>query len=683
MSLSVFQQQPFRLQYRRRWADPWLWDFGTAGIGPWEIAGGNRVGSAVFTSITASAAAREEGAAVCPLRQGWFVRICSRARQSDGTLPQKVYWTGYLGEPETSHLGGNPATKSARESIITTSTWPGIGLAGLLAAIDLHRVWRGCGAASSSIRHLEGIVRFCHQRRPDDDIRGGKRLLYAKRGAGTHTLHNILAAILDWHLYDLDGSGAKVARFPHWPAFTLTGLTDALEWQLSDVDLGGSLLEAIAGILNPRRGLFFSAKPPGISEVQTGPVQLVVQTFARSPIVVSLPDGGTQTIPAASSTTSLVADVPHRQLTWAPAPAPRRLTIHGHRDVRIVSLRWKRSGGTETGALARRWDSADDAQAGSTKIEHQHVYRTWGIRQEWDGTCEGTTADLLPTNPTTYGSTGAGDALHGAGGRTGELTTSGHLPFPEFGIEFLDHIPMPSQATNASNQIIALKEWINGTGAVTLDELAAPLRPMAFTVKGTTWTRLNVAISFPDARTVQLGSGPKDAIAIKAALPDETYSLVITCAIVMPEALCVSYIPDVAADADTLIGADRCRHLPWAERIVLHKGTVCGLNPGAAPTAPATDRTVRDDTGALRSTLALCRLSGERSAGGIYVDAAELDTSLEPGQLVKQATMPGAAGTYMDIGYLITSVAYDPSPGAAFKTRATLDTAIIDMDPIA
>ncbi len=682
MSQAVFNHPTLRLQYRKKWSDPWKWDNGTAGIGPWERAGGNKMGSATFVSYDTTAGAREEGAGVCPLRQGWFVRICSRTRATDATTPSKVYWTGFLGEPETDTYGGTSATKLSPESRIKRVTWPAYGISGLLAGIDLHRVWRGCGTETSAVRHLEGAVRFCWEKRPDDENRGGKRILYARRDAGVHSLHNIIVAILDWHLYDINGSGEKVARFPHWPAFELSGLTDALEWPLRHVELGGTVLDALAGILNPRRGLFFTAQVPGISESQTGPVKLRIQTFARNEITVSLPEGGTQTIPAAAPTVDLVANVPHRRIAWSPAPAPRRLTIQGHRDVRVVSLRWKRTGGTEVGALTRAWNSSDDSKAGNIEVEHQHVFRTWSLRSGWDGTCEGTTAEILQTNPATAGSAGSPDAMHGASGRTGVLDGAVSQPFPEFGVELLDQIPIPSQATNPSGEVVAFKEWINGTANVTLDERAAPMRPMAFVVTGSTWMQLNVTIAFPDARTIRLGNGPKDAAKIAAALADSSSSLVITCAIIMPEALAVSYIPDVAADADVQVAADRCRFLPWAERITLHKGTVMGLNPEAAPTAPAGHRIARDDVGSLRSTLMLARLSSERSAGGVYTDMAEMDTSIEPGQFVGQASVPGNDGTYIDIGYVITSVRYDPGEGAPYKTQATLDTAAIDMEPI-
>jgi hypothetical protein len=681
MSLEVFTHGNLRLQYRKSWAEAWKWDPGTAGIGPWENAGGNKTGSATFRSFTTSAAMREAGAAACPLRQGWFVRICSSARETNGTTPKKVHWTGYLGEPETVSYGGTPSYRTSPESRIDQVTWPGIGLAGLLDGLDLHRVWRGCGSDSNKIRHLESLVRFGFEKRPDDENRGGKRILYARAGAGIHSLHNIIVALLDWHLYDIDASGQKVARFPHWPAFELSGLTDALEWPLRNVELGGTVLDALAGMIHPRRGLFFHAVPPAISENQSAAVKLKIQTFAKDPVTVVLPQGGTQTIPAASPTVSLIANVPHRRLSWAPAPAPRHLTIQGNRDVRIVSLRWKRSGAAETGALARKWNQADDGKAGSAEVEHGNVFRTWTIRSGWDGTCEGTTAEMIPSKADTAGMLLTPDAQHGAGGRTG-LLIAGATMFPEYGVELLDQIPMPNAATNPSGSIVAIKDWINAVANVTLDEFAPPMRPVVYTVKGTTWTKLNVGISFPDARTIRLGNGPKDAGLIKGSLPDDSTDLVITCAIVMPEALAVSYIPAVSPDADVQIGADRCRQLPWAERVTLHKGTVMGLNPGAAPTAPTGHLTVRDDVGSLRSTLGLCRMASERSAGGIYTDLADIESYVEVGQFVTNASVPGNDGRYIDMGYVITSVRHDPAEGAPYRTQATIDAAMIDMEPI-
>lgn len=680
--MDSFLAQTLRIQYRRRWQDPWVWDTGTVGVGPWKLGGGNRMGSAVFTSIDASATHREEKAAACPLRSGWFVRICDRVRNTDGT-PTKVHWTGQLQEPEHEHLGGVAGGGSTPSSSIKVVTWRAIGPAGMLANIDLHRVWRGCGTDSTGIRHLESLVRFGYQKRPDDENRAGKRTLYGYRTSGVHTLHNLLTALLDWHLYDIDPAGAKVARFAHWPEFQLAGLTTALEWPVRDIESGGSVFDALVSILHPRRGLFFTVEAPGLSDPASGPMKVQVQTFARTVQTIPLPGGGTQTIPAAQRQTALVANVPHRKLTWAPPPCPRLLTLHGQRDVRIVSLHWSRSGGMEVGALARKWNAADDAQAGQTEVEYGHVFRTWGIRQGWDGSCRGTTLENLPRNPVTAGSLGAPDALHGAGGATGEVTTSGSSLWPEFGIEILDQIPMPGTATNTSGDILSIKRWVDAESGVLLDKQAIPLRPSAYILRASgVWESLNVAITFPDARTIQLGSGPKDAALLRSKLANEADQLVITCAIIMPSALCVSYIPPVAADAEQLVNADRCRQIPWAERIILQRGTVIGLNPGLAPTAPTTDRTVQDDVGGLRATLQLARLNGERSAGGVYIDRAELDTSVQPGQFVINAEMPGPSGTYLDIGYVISEVAYNPAPDAEFRTQAILDTAVIDMEPI-
>ena len=686
MSLAAFINPNYRLQYRKLWSDPWKWDTGTACVaGPWETAGGNKTGSATFLSYDTEAHNREVGAAVCPLRRNWFVRICGRTRLSNGTDPEKVYWTGYLAEEDRTQMGGQPESTlaaGARRSRITAVQWTALGLGGLLANVDLHRVWRGCGAASAGIRSLESLVRFGYEKRPDDENRGGKRILYGRRSAGVHSLWNLIVALLDWHLYEPNGSGAKIARFPHWPAFEIGGLTAALEWPIRDVVMGGNILEALAGILHPRRGLFFVAEPP--ITAASGPVTLMVQTFAQTPVSISLPGGGTQEIPANTQRTELVVDVPHRSLQWAPPPSPRRLTLHGHRDVRIVSLRWSRTGGTEDGALARRWDTADDSKAGDTHIDYTHVYRTWSIRQEWDGTVKGTTTTTLPHRLTTRGSAGAPDPVNGAGGLDGGQTTSGSDPFPEFGLEFLSQIPMPSQATNVSAEVKPISEWLSA-GSVTLDEHSPPLRPMAFVHHrgADTWQRLNVEISFPDARTVRLGSGPKDAAKIKAALSLADDDLVLTCAVLMPSALAVSYIPDVAAAADVQISADRAHTVSWAERIVVQAGTVFGLVAGAAPTAPTVDRVVRDDTGLLRSTLLLQRLGGERSAGAVFTDFAEVNASLKPGQMVTQASVPGPSGTYISIGYLITSIRCDPADGSQPKTIAQIDTAQIDLEAIA
>jgi hypothetical protein len=694
MSLATFAHPNLRLQYRKLWSDPWKWDTGTAGIvGPWETAGGNKCGSATFLSYDTEAPNREDKAPACPLRRNWFVRICSRARQSDGTLPAKVYWTGFLSEEERVPMGGQPEdtlAKGAPKSRITAVQWTALGLGGLLANVDLHRVWRGCGTASAGIRSLESLVRFGYERRPDDENRGGKRILYSRRDAGTWSLHDLVVALLDWHLYEPNGSGAKVARFPHWPAFQLGGLTAALEWPVRDVTLGGNLFEALAAILHPRRGLFFTAEaPPNPSaspaENDSSPVTLRIQTFAQTAVTIPLPGGGTQDIPANTAPITLAADVPHRLLRWAPPPSPRRLTLHGHRDVRIISLRWSRTGGTEDGALARRWNTADDSKAGDNHIDYTHVYRTWSIRQEWTGGVKGTTATTLPHRLTTLGSAGTPDAVHGAGGLDGGLTTSGSDLFPEYGIEFLDQIPMPSQATNPSGEVKPISDWLSATATITLDEHSTPLRPMAFVHHrgADTWERLNVEISFPDARTVRLGSGPKDATKIKAKLSLADDDLVITCAIHMPSALAVSYIPDVLPAADVQISADRAHTVSWAERIVVQAGTVFGLVAGAAPTAPTADRTVRDDTGLLRSTLLLQRLTGERSAGGVYTDNAEIDTGIKPGQMITQATVPGPSGTYIALGYLVTSVRCDPADGPQPKTVVQIDTAQIDLEAIA
>jgi hypothetical protein len=686
MSLAAFLNPNLRLQYRKRWSDPWLWDAGTAAVaGPWEHAGGNKTGSATFLSYDTEADNREVGAAACPLRRGWFVRICNRTRATNGTDPTKIYWTGFLAEEERVQMGGQPEwtlNPGARKSRIASVQWTALGLGGLLANIDLHRVWRGCGSSSAGLRALESIVRFGYEKRPDCENRGYARSLYAKRDASVWTLWDLLEGLLTWHLYDPNGASAAIPRFPHWPIFQIGGLTSALNWPVRDVTLGGNLFEAMAAILHPRRGLFFTAEPP---TAVSGPVTLRVQTFAQAAVSIPLPEGGTQEIPANTLPVTLSADVPHRSLQWAPPPSPRRLTLHGHRDVRIISLRWSRTGGTEDGALARRWDTADDSKAGDTHIDYTHVYRTWSIRSGWDGTVKGTTSSVLPHRLSTFGSAGTPDPVHGAGGLSGGATTSGTDPFPEFGLEFIDQIPMPSQATNVSGEVKPISDWLSGASGITLDEHATPLRPMAWVHHrgANTWEKLNFEISFPDARTVRLGGGSKDAAKIKAKLSLADDDLVLTCAVLMPSAMAVSYIPDVAADADVQISADRAHTVSWAERIVVQAGTVFGLVTGAAPTAPTNDRTVRDDTGLLRSTLLLQRLGGERSAGAVYTDTAEIDTSIQPGQMVTQASVPGASGTYIPIGYVVTSVRYDPADGPQPKTIAQIDTAQVDLEAIA
>lgn len=686
MSLATFNHPLLRMQWRKNWTDAWKWDVGTVGIGPWENAGGNKTGSASFLSVDADAANREAGAAICPLFRTCYVRLVSRTRLADGTTPAKIYWSGYIAEEAPDLRGGQPAdtlSPGGRPSRIARKHWTALGYGGLLAGVDLGRVWRGCGTAGAGIRALESLVRFGYEKRPDDENRSGKRILYAQRGAGIHSLWNVLYALLDWHLYEPNGSGTKIKRFAHWPTFEISGLTDALNWKVQDVQLSGSLLDALAAILHPRRGLFFTAVPPPES-TPNGPISLRIQTFAQTAISIAKPEGGTQDLPANDQPIVLNAAVPHRSLKWAPAPSPRRLTLHGHRDVRIVSLRWSRTGGTEDGALARKWDPADDSHTGETDVKYMHLYRTWGIRSGWDGAVKGTAADTIPHRLTTAGSAGTPDPVHGAGGLDGGLTVSGGDPFPEFGIEILDQIPMPSLATNASGEVKPISDWLSATSGIILDPHSPPLRPMAFVHHrgANTWEKINVEISFPDARTVHLGSGSKDAAKIKALLAAADDDLVITCAIRMPSALAVGFIPDVSATADVRCNADQRQTCSWAERVVVQSGTIFGFGLTGSPTAPTADRSVRDDVGLLRATLALQRLSGERSAGAVYQDFAELDTSILPGQMVTKVAVPGASGQYQDIGYLVTSVRYDPAAGPQAKTTAQIDTAQIDLDTI-
>lgn len=697
MSLATFNHPLLRMQWRKNWTDAWKWDVGTVGIGPWENAGGNKTGSATFLSVDADKDNRESGAAVCPLFRTCYVRIVSRARLTDGTTPAKIYWSGCIAEEQPELRGGQPAdtlASGARKSRIARKHWTALGYGGLLAGVDLGRVWRGCSSSDAGIRALESLVRFGYEKRPDDENRSGKRILYARRSAGIHTIWNVLYALLDWHLYEPNGSAEKIKRFPHWPTFEISGLTAALNLPVQDVQLSGTLLNAFAAILHPRRGLFFTAVPPP-EDAPSGPISLRVQTFAETAIEITTPEGGTQTVPANDQILVLNAAVPHRSLKWSPTPSPRRLTIHGHRDVRIVSLRWSRTGGTEDGALARKWDSADDDHVGETDVKYMHLYRTWGIRSGWDGTVKGTAASTIPHRLTTAGSAsipdpvtgvvGTPDLVHGAGGLDGGLTTEGTDPFPEFGIEILDQIPMPSLATNVSEEVKPISEWLSASDGVLLDPHSPPLRPMAFVHHrgADTWERINVDISFPDARTVHLGSGAKDAAKIKALLAAADDDLVITCAIRMPSALAVGFIPDVAVDADVRCNADLRQTCNWAERIIVQSGTIFGFGLTGSPTAPTVHRSVRDDLTLLRATLALQRLSGERSAGAVYQDFAELDNSILPGQLITTAVVPGASGTYQKIGYLVTSVRYDPAAGPQAKTTAQIDTAQIDLDTIA
>lgn len=674
----------FRIQYRRLWTGTWTDDVGTVAINPWTRSCGNRTGGFTLISRTTAYRNREADATACPLDAGYFVRIVERPRrQGDGgNRTDRIHMTGWVRDKTVTPMGAsNGAAGSATlGSRIDRVEWNCLGLSGLLAQIDLGRYWCGLGDNVEHSIGMLGIPTFGADRRPDRDHRLAGNVLYGRRGADKWTLFKLLEALLQWHLGQAGGAGSW--RYPHWPEFRLSGLTDALDWPVEDVHLTGKLSDAITAIANPRRGLTWRIDEPNdLSVAYKGHVNLRIMSTLQEPITVTLPGGaGTKVLPASTSLVHLSATEPHTRLQFGSSTVPRRLTYRGRRRVAIVNLRWSRdSGGVENGALARTWLAADDGQAGDPQPKYGRVFRSFTLRPGWTGGVLGTAAGSLAGTPEVAGSTGSPNPIHGAGGLTGTLTAGGS--FPDLAAKILDQIPMPASATNAAKAIVPISDWLSGTTGVVLDDAAEPLRPQVFVhhrAGAGSWQKLNVSVSVTDQRTVQIGSGPKDAAFIAGSLSAVTDDLVVLLAVESPYALAVSHEPVIDPDGRQ-IGADVQRTADWCEAISILGGTVLGLDASGAPIAAPSLLSVRDDTGSLRSILMLARPYGERSADATWEDRLNVSNSPEAGGLVVNcARLTESTTVYESIGYIVTAVTCHPSMG----TVATIEAAEVDLESI-
>ena len=677
------------IQWRRSWMDPWTWDLGTVAIGPFSIGGGNTIGACTLISLDTAAGNREAGAMKCPLQQGYFVRVVSKDRliSDSATLgrkrgdPVQVFASYWLAESSIEALGGqasNNATAGQRlaESRVEQVTWSGIGLLGLLGQIDLHRFWAGCG--SDYFTAVLGTPAWSLNRRNDRSARPpGLNCLYGKVGAGAWTADVMLAEALRWHLYDVDQGGNLKKRFPHWPDFVLSNCTQALSFPVEDVHASGTLLDLVLGLIHPRRGTICTADIP---QDPNAAVNLRIDSLLRNPITVPLPDSTTMTLPASNyGYAVLKATDPHTSLNWGPQPPPRRLTLLGRRSVAIVSLRWSLDSlSNENGALTRGWLAADDSHAGSIDVQYDHVFRRFRLRPGWTGDATGTTQISLTGM---HARSGSNDPIHGEQGMTGQILGGSTSTFPELSLEFIDQIPCPALAIATGTSVQhPLKDWLSATTGIILDKTAEMMRPMAFIHHrgANAWERVDTQISFPDPRTVVLGSGPSDARALKSRMSRDSDDLVITCAVALPYPLAVSYEPKINPSKQ-LLSADRVRRIDWAERIVVRQGTVMGLDLDQKPVASTVDRTVRDDVGTLRAMLALMRPAGERAASAVFTDRLNLRADLNPGQLIQQVELPRMDNYDVDINYVITEVQYDPSL-ENYGTQVTIELPAVDLE---
>lgn len=213
--------------------------------------------------------------------------------------------------------------------------------------------------------------------------------------------------------------------------------------------------------------------------------------------------------------------------------------VAGHRE-RTMSLEIKADGtgefvkGWDTG-LEAAWDAADNLQVKATpKLDH--VWRTFRLREDWNGTDRGGSrvtnvlkTDTIEPYGAGFGETGEFEpASFSAGGRGPTFQ-----PLRMTGVwQGVDFSAAVTQAT------------IDGLSAT--DRQQPPIPPIICLYDGSSYVPItgtdnDISITVdPETGCVILGNGPNDAETIKGWL-DSGYRIVLTLAIRLPYPVCVSW----------------------------------------------------------------------------------------------------------------------------------------------
>ena len=685
-----------RLQYRHTWQDPWVTDIGTVAIGKWKKGSGNQVGGCDLASwetpdTTGQNGAREALGTPCPLRSGDFARVIEVNRATNGkvTVPDTpvVHWTGYLQGRNFEQLGRQSQEDEFQLGYdLRRVKWTALGLGGLLAGIDLFRSW-GVGSGAGQPKGLMGPLVFTPGRirnRPSDVATAYQIGFHSK--SDPWDARALIEGVMMWHLYEPGSSGPGSPRYPNWPVFQLTGLTDMLAYEVRDVMATGNLIDLLVALINPRRGATMVFEEPLPSDAPSGPVNIRILSMLTNPVTITIPaseGGGTLTLPASNrQIDTLTTSAPHRRVTVNQETLGRRLTVLGEKGaIAILNLRWSRNGsGVETGQLIRggSWKPTDDNTTLSESPKFSDIWRTFTINPNWDGTI---TTGSLATGANTLGTNDSVHPLYGAGGLSGTRTIGGI--FAPANVTLLDHLPLPSAAIDPSGNKVDLVTWMGAPTASRLDFLAPPLRPRVWAHDRTSnvWTELQVQIAMTGPCTIQLGSTFQDAYKIKGALSaSNNVDLVILCAVVEPQAFAVSYEPKTPGATDPPIAGDQLRRCPWAEYTWIAADTCVGMTPTKLPVKSPAMVQVRDDTALLQLSLGLMRPRGERSSEIVVMDNLSLNSLPEVGSLLTQFDV-GGDGTYIPVGYVVTSVESDPTPGS-FGQKITCALPEIEMEAI-
>lgn len=715
MATTLKLARKVRLQWRRTWTETWKDDLGTVDIGDFTDGINNKVGSLIISSTSSSASMREAQSKTltCPLQVGDFVRIIAGSptlaapgsggppnKDGEGT-PGSVVWTGYVAAKDVDSDGKEIDADKGIDYWIDRVRFTCAGLGGLFAGIDLHRYWGQAGAGPFM---LSGSLPFSPNREHNHGEITARDVLRYGTATKRWTALSALSALLDWHLYTVDSAGVKTARFPNWPEFKLGAADDeladrigclrlgnvvkALDWEVRDVQAGGTLLDAMVALLHPRRGLSFSfqVQSQTSDSADKKPIIIAVHSLlseAKTIVIPSSEGGGSVVIPPSSAQRTVDTQASHRRASFSGDTGPRRLTMLGQRCVCVMGLRWKPD---DSGPLVRGWAAADDAST-ETDIEHSDVFRLFRINPAWDGSISNGTATV--GNLARSGAvSGPNDAIFGTGGLTG-VRVVGSGAFPAGNVTLTDTLPIPSRAKDngGTGTSYGLEAWLADPTDKALDYSAPRIRPMAFVhiPSSNTWTELAVSITVTGPASVQLGDSWRDRARIRSALSATGAELVVVLGVIEPVPFAVSYEPP----AGTAVLSDRARRLRWAEYVWIAQDTPLAVKVDKTVVKPASDVVARDDSALLVQALAMARPLGERSASCTLIDRGEIlsraptiaDDLPSPGMLLTAVKYGPNSPDESPIGYIVTSRTRSAERGR-YGTTITCELPDINMEAI-